>query len=325
MTDHQKTDQQNITMQQQRVELIDVLRGIALMTMVVYHFTWDLEYFGWIGPATTMQTGWVIFARSIASSFLFLVGVSMVLAHRGGIEWQPFWKRWLQVAGAAALISIVSYMFMPGGFIFFGILHAIALFSLFGLLFLRLPWMVTLLVAVVVWVIWKTTRFDVFDLHALRWVGLAPIPPRSNDYVPLFPWFAATLAGIAFTQMALAHGLWQRLHGLKIADWLRRPMTFIGRRSLIFYLVHQPVLLASLWLFTAVVGEPDRAPAFIYHCQNSCLQTNGETFCRRYCTCMVDEMKSRNLFTPFMQGNTDSNQNDELMVSRDLCVAQDGN
>lgn len=316
------TEDQTKELQPQRIALIDVARGLALVAMAIYHFTWDLEYFGWLAPATTFQTGWVLFARCIASSFLILVGISMVLAHGEAMRWQSFKIRFVQVAGAAALISLVTYFAIPGGFIFFGILHAIALFSVLGLLFLRIPWPLTLIAAALVLLIGNNLRFEVFNIPALWWVGLAPIPPQSNDFVPVFPWFATVLIGIALARMGLQFGIWQRLGTVKMSHPASRPLTFIGRHSLAFYLIHQPILLVSIWLFTSLAGEPDKTPQFLFHCQNSCLETSSEAFCTTYCSCMVDEMKDKKLFTPFLNGALDDAQNGTLLQLRDMCVVQ---
>jgi uncharacterized membrane protein len=81
-----------------RVPAIDVAKGVALVAMAIYHFVWDLEFFGWVAPFTIQQSGWVIFARSIAASFLFLVGINMVLTYTRGIVWPAFLKR-LAVVG----------------------------------------------------------------------------------------------------------------------------------------------------------------------------------------------------------------------------------
>ena len=205
-----------------RIPLIDILRGIALLAMTIYHFTWDLEFFGWAPPALTLQPQWVWFARCIAGSFLFLVGVSLVLAHGDTIRWKPFFKRLAMVAGAAALISLVTYFAMPGGFIFFGILHAIALFSLLGLLLLRLHWIILLLVAVAILVTSNTLNAVIFTEPALWWIGLAPTPPPSNDYVPLFPWFSCTLVGMAVAKMALATGLLEKLATIEFPKLLHK-------------------------------------------------------------------------------------------------------
>jgi len=122
-----------------RIELIDAARGGALIAMAIYHFAWDLEFFGYAAQGMTAVGGWRLFARSIASSFLFLVGFSLLLAHVRGVRWQSFWWRMVQVGGAAAAITLVTYFATPDAFIFFGILHHIALASLVGLVFLRLP------------------------------------------------------------------------------------------------------------------------------------------------------------------------------------------
>ena len=133
-----------------RIEALDLARGFALAAMAVYHFAWDLEFFGYAPPGMTALGGWKLFARCIASSFLFLVGVSLFLAHAQRIRWPGFLRRLAMVAGAAAAISVATYFAVPGAFIFFGILHQIALASLLGLAFLRLPALLTLAVAAAV-------------------------------------------------------------------------------------------------------------------------------------------------------------------------------
>src|SRR5690606_25132571 len=133
-----------------RLEAIDLARGLALVAMAIYHFAWDLEIFGYAPPGMTAHGGWKLFARCIASSFLFLVGVSLFLGHAKGIRWPSFLRRLAMVAGAAAAISAATWIAVPGGLIFFGILHQIALASVLGLAFLRLPAIVTLLIAIAV-------------------------------------------------------------------------------------------------------------------------------------------------------------------------------
>src|SRR5690606_34830203 len=130
-----------------RIPLIDQLRALALVAMAVYHFTWDLGFFGYIEPDTATTGGWKIFARLIAGSFLFLVGFSLVLGHVQGFRARPFLFRLGKIGLAAAAITLATWFAFPETFIFFGILHAIAAASLVGLFFLRLPHVVTLLAA----------------------------------------------------------------------------------------------------------------------------------------------------------------------------------
>src|SRR5690606_8834360 len=113
-----------------------------------------------------------------------------------GVRWRPFWRRWLMVAASAALITIATWFATPQDFIFFGILHQIALASLIGLAFLRLPAWLALIAAAAFIYVGNTMRSGIFNPPFLWWVGLSSFIPRANDYVPLFPWFGAVLAGI---------------------------------------------------------------------------------------------------------------------------------
>ncbi|MEM9574823.1 MAG: heparan-alpha-glucosaminide N-acetyltransferase, partial [Pseudomonadota bacterium] len=128
----------SVSQKSPRYLALDLARGIAILAMAIYHFGWDLSFFGYVTSAAVNEGPWKFFARGIASSFLVLVGIGLVLAHQNGIRWAGFWMRWLKIAGAALLITIATYYFTPDSFIFFGILHQIAFASLAGLLFLRL-------------------------------------------------------------------------------------------------------------------------------------------------------------------------------------------
>ncbi len=160
------------TKDKRRLETIDLARGIALVAMVIYHFTWDLEFFGYTEPGTAASGGWRLFARSIATSFLFLVGVSLVLAQGRTFRLAPFLKRLGMIVGAALLITVATYFATPGNFIFFGILHQIALASVLGLAFLRLPVLVVIAAAIAIIAAPNVLRADIFNHPALLWVGL---------------------------------------------------------------------------------------------------------------------------------------------------------
>lgn len=229
-----------------RLISLDVARSIAMVCMVIFHFTFDLGLFGYIPADTIYQPFWFYFARSIAGSFLFFVGVSLWLAYNRGIRWASFWTRFAKVVAGAALVTMISIWFVPGGTIYFGILHAIAVTSLIGLAALRLPWPVTLAIAVVIFAAAWGPRFAVFDPLWLVWTGLAESRPNMGDYVPLIPWTAPTLAGVALAR-AFRVDLWRQSVPTRAQRWL----TFPSRHSLIIYLVHQPILfgLFNAWIW----------------------------------------------------------------------------
>lgn len=272
-----------------RIAAIDIARGAALLAMAVYHFGWDLEFFGYMEPGTTVSGGWRLFARSIATSFLFLVGVSLFLAHARQIRWRGFGKRLAMVAGAAAAISAATWFAFPEGFIFFGILHHIALASLAGLVFLRLPAWLVLVAAAGAVAAPHFLRSAFFDHPALWWAGLSSANPHSNDYVPLLPWFGAVLAGIAAARIARDSGMLEWLAGLNPGRW-KMPFTFAGRHSLAFYLLHQPLLIGCVWLLAqfwpAAAADPEIQ--FTGACIQQCGQSRDEPFCAAYCACFTD-------------------------------------
>ncbi|MDI6026973.1 DUF1624 domain-containing protein [Corticibacterium sp. UT-5YL-CI-8] len=275
-----------------RILSIDVARGVALIAMAIYHGAWDLEMFGYLDPGTVAHGGWKMFARCIASTFLFLVGVSLFLAHGRQIRWRGFAIRLAMVAAAAALITAATLYATPEAFIFFGILHQIALASLLGLAFLRLPAMVSLVVATLVILAPIYLRATVFDHPALWWVGLSTTNPRSNDYVPLFPWFAPVLIGIAAAKLATDYGQKEHLAAIRPGRW-STPLLFAGRHSLAFYLIHQPVLIGLVWLATQIVPPPQADPevGFNRECRASCIEQRDATFCTAYCGCMLESLR----------------------------------
>lgn len=306
-----------------RIPLPDAARGMALIAMASYHFTWDLEFFGYIDQGTATQGFWKLYARGIASSFLFLVGFSLVLGHIHGIRWKPFGKRLAMVAGAAVAITAVTSFAFPGAAIYFGILHAIAAASVIGLLFLRLPVAVTLITAIAVLAAPHYLSGPAFDSFWLLWLGLAETPLRSNDYVPLLPWLAPVLIGIVAARLCIRFGLLS-----KMAEWRNMPrlLTLAGRHSLTFYLVHQPILIGLVYLFSLVypAPKPDPAQSYLGSCEVSCTGGGNEAgFCKRFCGCTLDKLGQQDLLTPFLEGKINPNEDERIGAIAESCSSID--
>ena len=188
-----------------RIAAIDALRGVAIVAMVIYHSAFDLSARNLIPVDVTRDVVWIVFARSIASTFLLLVGVGLVLATRNGLKIRPYLRRLGLIAGGACLVSLVTWWVEPELFVFFGILHQIALASVLALPFLLwLPsWVVAPVAAAVIALPYLYSN-PLFDWPPLWWVGLSSTTPVTVDYVPIFPWFGVVLAGIVVGRLFLA-------------------------------------------------------------------------------------------------------------------------
>lgn len=232
-----------------RIELLDYARGVALVAMTVFHFAFDLELFGYQERGFIEQPHWVYFARSIAGSFLFLVGVGLYLAHGKAIRWKSWRQRFLKVSAAALLITVATYFATPDVFIFFGILHSIALASLLGLLFLRLPWWAVIAAAAGIYVLRFYGRTELLNAPVWWWTGLSAETPSSSDYVPVFPWLAPVLLGIAFAKISQQLNWLAAFAKPELQQPVSRLLKFIGRNSLVYYLAHQPVMIGLLYAF----------------------------------------------------------------------------
>jgi uncharacterized membrane protein len=230
----------------ERWPAIDVARGAAIAAMVAYHFAWDLSYLGFIETDVVAHRGWQLFARSIAASFLILVGIGLVLAHGGGVRAPAFLRRLAVIGGAALGITVVTWFVFPDEYIFFGILHCIAVSSVLALPFLRLPAAAVLAVAGFCFAAPSWFTDPRLDAPALAWLGLGSEAPLTNDYVPIFPWFGFVLMGLVAGRHVLPLAARLSAPGrLWTAAW-SRGLIWAGRHSLAIYLVHQPVLLGGL-------------------------------------------------------------------------------
>lgn len=312
-----------------RIGLLDTARGIALIAMASYHFSWDMEFMGYLAPGTA-ETGWLkVYARAIATTFLFIVGVSLVLSSTPTIRWPSFWKRFGMIAAAAAAISIVTRIAMPDGWIYFGILHCIAALTLIGIVFIRLPLAVTLVVTLALLAAWIIDNFatlgllrsSFFDPRYLAWIGLAEMPQRSNDYVPLFPWATPFFAGLSVASIAIRTGLPHRLAALGTGSWWPARL---GRHSLAFYLIHQPVLIAIAYGLSLLVPPPtpDPAETYLRQCNSTCVMQQGEALCRSFCQCTLGKLQAQNLLIPLQANEIDVQKDERVQTLVTECSAE---
>lgn len=226
-----------------RVRPVDALRGIALLMMFAYHFAFDLRYYGAIAADFEHHPFWLGFRALIVTSFMTLVGISIVLADVPGASIHKFLRRVGLIALGAAAATLASWLLFPESFIYFGILHCIALTSLIAWPMRRAPGL-ALAIGVAVAVAGLTFTSPFFDAKQWSWIGFMTHKPFTEDYVPLAPWAGVTFIGVALGH-ALARGRFRAIAFLERAPaWLQ----WMGRHSLVIYLVHQPIFMGVLWL-----------------------------------------------------------------------------
>jgi uncharacterized membrane protein len=234
-----------------RYALLDVARGGALVLMFVYHFSWDLTFFRMAEFQIFTDWKWIWFAKLIASIILFVMGIAQVMARRrgqGSLNPKVFLRRFAVIAGAAALVSAATYFVDAGSYVFFGILHHIAVASLILLLASRLPTAALVIAAAAAALAPEFLRFDFFNAGYLMWLGLYTVAPGSVDYMPLLPWLAVPLAGVVTGRLMFRGSRVPDILAWVPGDPVSRTVHLLGRHSLLVYLIHQPILFGGLYL-----------------------------------------------------------------------------
>lgn len=230
-----------------RNQTIDLIRTFAIVLMVVFHFIFDLKYFGYHNWDIPDGNGWYQFRNVIVGGFMSCVGISMGMAARArnGARDPRLARRVAKVAGAAVITTGTSLLLYPEAWIYFGVLQFIALAYLVSQPLVGRPRLAAALGG---------------GMLALYWFGLPPygwpfgyfaawLPSYTVDFVSPSPWFGVVWLGIAF-----GHARWLRSDPLSrwnLATCAAAP----GRHSLIIYLIHQPILFAGFWLLGLLIGR----------------------------------------------------------------------
>ena len=281
-----------------RVDAVDCARGLALVGMAAYHLIWDLAAFRLVPPMLPFSPPMRLFSHGVASAFLALVGVSLALAHRRGVNLPAFWRRLATVAGAAALVTAGSLVFAPGQAIWFGILHCIAAASLVALPFVRAPAWASLLAGAAAIALPVFVHSPLFDPPALLWLGVGEALPNTLDWFTLLPWAGVVLLGLGAARLP---GILDRLTSpwrWRAKSRPARATAFAGRHSLLVYLVHQMVLYPLVWAIAAsglVAAIPPPKPdygAFLAECERACTARGQRPDdCAASCRCVADAVR----------------------------------
>ena len=246
-----------------RFEVVDALRGAAMLWMTVFHFSFDLNQFGYVAQNFYTDPFWTTQRTLIVSLFLACAGMGQALAVAAGQSWVRFWRRWAQVAGCALLVTAGSWLMYPQTFIYFGVLHGMAAMLLLARLtvgwgrglwpagasviaiYFIAPYAITTLAS--------PRLVDLLNSPSLNWLGLITVKPVTEDYVPLLPWL-----GLMWWGGAAGNGLGAALKAGHVTGQVRpvfQPLVRLGRWSLSYYMVHQPVMIGALMLIAWVSSQ----------------------------------------------------------------------
>lgn len=213
--------------------MLDCIRGLAVCLMILFHLTFDLNYFRFIEPGFMASPYWLDFARFIVSLFLICVGMALAVVHRDGIRWRHVWRRFAKLGACAVGITIVTYILFPGNFIYFGVLHCIAVASVACVFFVGRP---RLALGLFFLLVIPDIIFQPTLIPLSKWLHVVPL-----DYVPFYPYVGIVLLGIYLESIGV--------NRIPLArNLLTRPVAVLGRHSLVIYLLHQPILFGTLLL-----------------------------------------------------------------------------
>lgn len=247
-----------------RYHILDSIRGVTLISMIGFHAVWDLVYLfdvDWAWYETPIAYIW---QQSICWVFIALSGFCWSLGRRK-------LRRGLTVLAAGFLVSLVTEVFMPDQIIRFGVLTLLGCSMLLMIpldrLFIKkekVSASAGLIVSLLAFCITRNVNdgslgFESLELaklpRALYQMGdagnfLGFTEPRfySADYFSLIPWFFLFLAGYFGYHWAMQKGVLEKAAALKPLPKLFGWVDFMGKHSLIIYMLHQPVIYGVLYL-----------------------------------------------------------------------------
>jgi uncharacterized membrane protein len=227
---------------------VDILRGFAIVLMIIFHFAFDLSFLG-IARINLVDGFWFLFPRMIGSMFLLLVGISLTISDyrdkKGKRE--GYWrhaKRGLLLAAIATAITFATWIYPHEGFIRFGIIHLIAVSTFIAPLFLRAG-KLNVLFGLIVFASGFLVSAVQTDSRLLFWVGITYPGYAALDHYPLLPWFGVVLIGLYLGQEFFPKGE-SRIRVPGSETPIASALAFLGKNSLAIYLAHQIFLIGLL-------------------------------------------------------------------------------
>lgn len=243
-----------MSIKKDRYTVIDVLRGISVICMIIYHAAWDLVNVHSVEIAWFTSAFGSAFQAYIRWSFIIISGFSLFLGKRKI-------KRGLTVLLSSLAVTGVTVFVTPQSAIKYGVLTFLGVAMLVGALFEKLTLKIHPLVGIAV----SFLLFLFFFNAEIGTVGLfgykLPLPNtlfaneftaflgfpyrefHSSDYVPLIPWIFLYFSGSFLFLIFKRYGLLRMLSGVSV-----KSLEWVGRNALPIYLIHQPLIYGVMFL-----------------------------------------------------------------------------
>ncbi|MBS3825474.1 DUF1624 domain-containing protein [Candidatus Bipolaricaulota bacterium] len=242
---------------------IDIVRGLVVIAMIIYHALFDLNIMG-LMDLRINQGPLKLLARATAGTFFTIVGLSLYISFsrkkrrvsEGFTHSRKYLIRGGKLVAWGAVITGVTYFIYPEFVVLFGALQFIGVSIVLGYFLLelthglrtgfRLFYLSITLIAL--FFLTDPVRGSQLDHYYLLWLGVVPSAFKSLDYFPLIPWFGFVVGGLILGELLYPGG--NRRYD--IPEVKNRPMEFMGQHSLVIYFLHQPLLYLGIFLFTAL-------------------------------------------------------------------------
>lgn len=248
-----------------RVGILDEVRGLAVISMVIYHLYFDLRYFYGIDMGELTDTVMHAWQPFIAGTFIVVSGIASRYSSNNI-------RRGALMLMAAMCFTFATAFVTPSAPITFGILHLLGtcmvLYGFIGKWVERLPSAVGMILFTLLFVFTRgipdrairafgiegffSVKMPAALYHAelLFPLGFPSESYAAMDYFPLLPYFFLFLAGAALGALFRSGRLPKGFYTVRFSA-----LAWIGRHALLLYILHQPILIAVQEIVFKLIGH----------------------------------------------------------------------
>lgn len=255
----------------QRLHMVDTLRGLAIISMIIYHTVWIMNSFGY-GISTDTLYGPVctFWERTICTSFILISGFSFSLGHH------PL-KNGVLTFTLGSVITLVTCIFVPQIRIIFGVLTFLGSACLIMIPINRIIYnsvsksdkqsrlnnIILSLVFLVLFILFYNINKgyvgigklfsislpqNLYNGYFMTFLGFLDPTFYSTDYFSLLPWIFLYFLGY-FLNKVSSGTVFER----KVLTKGFAPVSFLGRHSLIIYVIHPIVIFITVYIVSLVL------------------------------------------------------------------------